>query len=184
MHQQGFNRLALSLSMLCSPGTNAHTWTGLPAPSPLGMSAVSLCLVVPAGRKLPLDACPDCILQLRLPGRPECGGLSGTCLIINKTDTWVSFWPLFGAPSPLARFSGEKGWHAGGLPWSQNGKIKAWRGGNSGSVDVSRQRLTKNNSHLQLSYRCSWSRNGLPQFRVGAEQRNIQFWMQIPCANL
>lgn len=59
------------------------------------MSAVSLCLMAQAGRKksrLVLDLCLDCVFRFSSLERSE---FSGTYLAIYKTDTLVSFCPLF-----------------------------------------------------------------------------------------
>lgn len=59
------------------------------------------CLLFPSlfsGRKERrplLDSCLNCILQLGLPGRSECCGLSAAGLVLNKTDTLSRFCALF-----------------------------------------------------------------------------------------
>lgn len=141
--------------MLCSPDTDAHTWTGLPAPAPLGMSAVSLCLVAQARmkqRRLTLDSCPDCVLQLGLPERSECCGLSGTCLVINKTNTYSGLLlPSVRGAFSIGRIQQGEGmacWWASLEPgWSNQGL--AWWGLQYRGF----YQACKNNSNLHLS-RC------------------------------
>lgn len=115
-----------------------------------------------------------CVLQLSLPERSECCGLSGSCLAINKIATLVSSLPsVHREPSALAGFRGWRDDMPVGLPGALVGKSRIGFGGLQ-----YRQALT-----------CSFlgaveAGMKLPQFHVGTEHNAVKFWLQIICADL